>query len=144
MRQEKRQNTIINLTPQFWWRSYNVPLSTCIFFHLILRCMYHTKSFPQKTFSNEMNLLNAQPGKTRQEKQKKRGWRESKKYSLRASSPIWASEGSLGPSLACSREAHFTCPNRRACSQATKSKGLKTRLSALYAQTLEAITLHFK
>ena len=34
--------------------------------------------------------------------------------SLRASSPIWASE----TSLARSREARFACPNRRACSQA--------------------------
>ena len=42
--------------------------------------------------------------------------------SLRASSPIWASETSLartrGPSLEHSREARFACPNRRACSQA--------------------------
>ena len=54
--------------------------------------------------------------------------RELKEWSssLRASSPIWASEASLartreralGPSLARSREAHFACPNRRACSQA--------------------------
>ena len=35
--------------------------------------------------------------------------------SLRASSPIWASE----TSLARSREARFARPNRRACSQAT-------------------------
>ena len=60
--------------------------------------------------------------------------------SLRASSPIWASEASLtrareraakpgagegkrnpGPSLERSREAHFACPNRRACSQASKT-----------------------
>lgn len=43
--------------------------------------MYGTKSFPQKTFPNEMNLhvLTAQQEKTRQEKQNKRGWRESKK-----------------------------------------------------------------
>ena len=44
--------------------------------------------------------------------------------SLRASSPIWVSETSLartrGPSLAHSREVHFACPNRRACSQANK------------------------
>lgn len=42
--------------------------------------MYDTKSFPQKTFPNEMNLhvLNAQQEKTRQEKQNKRGWRERK------------------------------------------------------------------
>ena len=62
--------------------------------------------------------------------------------SLRASSPIWASEASLEnarasgeaatgrgreraallssvPSLARSREAHFAYPNRRACSQAS-------------------------
>ena len=51
--------------------------------------------------------------------------------SWQASSPIRPSETSLartheqasskaarGPSLAHSREAHFTCPNRRACSQA--------------------------
>ena len=37
--------------------------------------------------------------------------------SLRASSPIWASEASL----ARSRETGFTRPNRRACSQATVS-----------------------
>ena len=63
-----------------------------------------------------------------------------KATSLRASSPIWASETSLkrtreraakprgaeerspflGPSLARSREARFACPIRRACSQATK------------------------
>ena len=54
--------------------------------------------------------------------------------SLRASSPIWASEASLArtreraakprgaPSLARSREAHFAYPNRRACSQATLSE----------------------
>ena len=53
------------------------------------------------------------------------------RYSLRASSPIWASEASLartreraaklrGPSLARSREAHFAYPNRRACSQASR------------------------
>ena len=60
--------------------------------------------------------------------------------SLRASSPIWASEASLartreravkpgagegkrnpGPTLARSREAHFACANRRACSQASKT-----------------------
>ena len=35
--------------------------------------------------------------------------------SLRASSPIWASEASL----ARTREAHFACPNRRACSRAS-------------------------
>ena len=35
--------------------------------------------------------------------------------SLRASSPIWASE----TSLARTREARFACPNRRACSQAS-------------------------
>ena len=51
--------------------------------------------------------------------------------SLRASSPIWASEASLartreqaakprGAGLACSRETHFACPNRRACSQAKR------------------------
>ena len=51
-------------------------------------------------------------------------------YSLRAISPIWASEASLArtrkraakpflcPSLARSREAHFASPNRRACWQA--------------------------
>ena len=51
--------------------------------------------------------------------------------SLRASSPVWASEASLartrepaserasGPSIARSGEAHFVCPNRRACSQAS-------------------------
>ena len=49
----------------------------------------------------------------------------SEALSLRASSPLWASEASLartrlGPSLARSREAHFACPNRRACSQAKK------------------------
>ena len=50
--------------------------------------------------------------------------------SMRASSIIWASEASLtrtrervatprgAPSLACSREARFAHPNRRACSQA--------------------------
>ena len=38
----------------------------------------------------------------------------SLKLSLRASSPIWASEASL----ARSRETRFTRPNRRACSQA--------------------------
>ena len=32
---------------------------------------------------------------------------------------IVASSPFLGPSLARSREAHFACPNRRACSQAT-------------------------
>ena len=45
---------------------------------------------------------------------------------LRARSPIWASEASLARtrerpaklSLTRSREAHFACPNRRACSQA--------------------------
>ena len=52
-------------------------------------------------------------------------------YSLRASSPIWASEASLarkrerGPSrlrrsLARSRETRFASPNRRACSQAIR------------------------
>ena len=42
--------------------------------------------------------------------------------SLRASSPVWASEASeraSGPSIARSGEAHFVCPNRRACSQAS-------------------------
>ena len=49
------------------------------------------------------------------------------KDSLRASSPIWASEASLARTceraakprgaFARSREAHFACPNRRACSQ---------------------------
>ena len=34
--------------------------------------------------------------------------------SLRASSPVWASE----TGLARTREARFACPNRRACSQA--------------------------
>ena len=66
--------------------------------------------------------------------------------SLRASSPIWASEASLartcervacvserrsregrgkalGASLARSREAHFASPNWRACSQATYPPG---------------------
>ena len=59
--------------------------------------------------------------------------------SLRASSPIWASETSLArtreraakprgaeersPSLARSREARFACPNRRACSQANVEIG---------------------
>ena len=44
------------------------------------------------------------------------------KISLRASSPIWASEASLARtlrrSLARSRAARFARPNRRACSQA--------------------------
>ena len=60
----------------------------------------------------------------------KRNWAEWCVFSsLRASSPICASETSLararkraakprGPSLARSREARFACPNRRACSQA--------------------------
>ena len=48
--------------------------------------------------------------------------------SLRASSPVWASETGLARmreraakprgALARSREARFACPNRRACSQA--------------------------
>ena len=48
--------------------------------------------------------------------------------SLRASSPIWASEASLSrtrerrTSLARFCEAHFACPNRRACSRAKPSK----------------------
>ena len=43
--------------------------------------------------------------------------------SLRASSPIWASEASLRRSLASSRETRFARPNRRACSQATCAAG---------------------
>ena len=43
--------------------------------------------------------------------------------SLRASSPIWASEASLARTLRCSlahsRETRFIRPNRRACSQAS-------------------------
>ena len=47
-------------------------------------------------------------------------------YSLRASSPIWASEASLArtrelgasPLARAFRETRFTRPNRRACSQA--------------------------
>ena len=42
---------------------------------------------------------------------------------LPASSPIWASE--TRPSLTRSRESHFPCPNRRACSQATSLLGNK-------------------
>ena len=69
--------------------------------------------------------------------EEKSGW---EKVSLRASSPIWASDPSLartreraakprgaeesspflGPSLARSWEARFARPNRRACSQARK------------------------
>ena len=53
-----------------------------------------------------------------------------KTLSLRASFPIWAREASLARTreraakprgaFSRSREAHFTYPNRRACSQATK------------------------
>ena len=59
-------------------------------------------------------------------------WRSSSD-SLRASSPIWASEASLARTreraamprgAARSREAHFAYPNRRACSQA---RAVKTR-----------------
>ena len=61
-------------------------------------------------------------------------------YSLRASSPIWASDTRLartrkraaklrGAGQASSREARFACPNRRACSQANRimSTELKSR-----------------
>ena len=53
---------------------------------------------------------------------------DRKKGSLRASSPVWASEASeasllsSAPSLARCREAHFAYPNRRACSQARKNE----------------------
>ena len=43
-------------------------------------------------------------------------------HSLRASSCIWAGEASLARPLARSHEARFACPNRRACSQATRDK----------------------
>ena len=43
-------------------------------------------------------------------------------HSLRASSRIWASEASLARTLARFHEARFACPNRRACSQATRDK----------------------
>ena len=59
------------------------------------------------------------------------GWGAGEAPSLRASSPIWASEASLartreraakkrGQRKARSREARFVRPNRRACSQARK------------------------
>ena len=41
--------------------------------------------------------------------------------SLRASSPIWASEASLARTRERGTEARFTRPNRRACSQATRA-----------------------
>ena len=49
--------------------------------------------------------------------------------SLRASSPIWASETSLArprERAARSREARFACPNRRACSHARLAEVFKT------------------
>ena len=59
--------------------------------------------------------------------------------SLRASSPIWASEASLARtrergsrSLARSRETCFTRPNRRACSQANCHQNLKLVIRSLY------------
>ena len=57
--------------------------------------------------------------------QNHKAWGSSRDtHNLRASSPIWASETGLASqrrssSLARSREARFTCPNRRACLRAT-------------------------
>ena len=52
--------------------------------------------------------------------------------SLRASSPIWASEASLA--ITRSRETRFTRPNRRACSQARAWKASGTQCSFVHAQ----------
>ena len=49
------------------------------------------------------------------------GFTHTQNASLRASSPIWASEASLARTCERgSRETHFTRRNRRACSQANK------------------------
>lgn len=68
--------------------------------------MYDAKSFPQKTFPTEMNLLKAQQEKTRQRKAKSKGQ---------------------------------DCYNMLKLTNC-----LKTQLSALHAQTLEAIFLHLE
>ena len=45
--------------------------------------------------------------------------RQPRASSLRARSPIWASEVNLARTHERSRKTCFTCPNRRACLQAT-------------------------
>ena len=96
--------------------------------------LYSSISFwLQRNWANELNVTD------HFHSCKRRSWGLVAFISLRASSPIWASEASLartrergaGPSrlrrsLTRSRAARFARPNRRACSQA---KPLLARLS---------------
>ena len=104
------------------------------------------QQFSSKNIACEQALLFGQVKRVSRERASERRSREGppgvvssflRKHSLRASSPIWASNASLARtrerrpsrlrrSLACSRETRFTCPNRRACSL------LKTHHSAQF------------
>ena len=104
------------------------------------------QQFSSKNIACEQALLFGQVKRVSRERASERRSREGppgvvssflRKHSLRASSPIWASNASLARtrerrpsrlrrSLARSRETRFTCPNRRACSL------LKTHHSAQF------------